>query len=461
ICTVQAPHALVVCFTLNNQSIDGAANVAASVFEQRRALEQQNRIPKPQIFPVPMRVENAEKDKLKARRKYARKRFALFPDHLPDGECERYWNDVEVLYVPYYAYEEVLSTFVDEPGATLSMLGSIERLIRYLTDGAVTHAVSLPEEERAAILARYARGGAVEIETSELDAAAESVFAELSAEDQSLARRLFTSLVRVAPQEEGGRITGLRVPLSRVALAREVVRRFATEDLLKLDRDPAVGEETVQLANEALIAMWARFKQWNDADREFLLWRQQLRVFIADWESNRRDSRSLLTGPTLETAHTWLQQRGTELAADELAFIVDSEANQTKQQQEHAALTAAAARPKAMDAFRSFRRSSTFVILLAVVAGIVFLYTRFEHREPDAALDKSSPSQRASLESSPSQVKAFELVRQADDELQADRSLEAIELYTRALALIQNPAWLVKRGIAYDQQWAFDEAKRD
>ena len=35
ICTVQMPDALVICFTLNNQSVEGAAAVAQSVLDQR------------------------------------------------------------------------------------------------------------------------------------------------------------------------------------------------------------------------------------------------------------------------------------------------------------------------------------------------------------------------------------------------------------------------------------------
>src|SRR5436305_13755235 len=70
ICAVQMPDLLVVCFTLNNQSIDGAAAIAGSVYRERGGS------PGFQIFPVPMRIETAEKAKLEARRAYARRRFA-------------------------------------------------------------------------------------------------------------------------------------------------------------------------------------------------------------------------------------------------------------------------------------------------------------------------------------------------------------------------------------------------
>ncbi|MGH9851114.1 MAG: tyrosine-protein kinase family protein, partial [Blastocatellia bacterium] len=71
ICTVQMPDALVVCFTLNNQSIEGAAAVATSADEQRRE-------PRLKIYPVQMRVELFEKQKLLKRKERAKERFGRF-----------------------------------------------------------------------------------------------------------------------------------------------------------------------------------------------------------------------------------------------------------------------------------------------------------------------------------------------------------------------------------------------
>lgn len=91
ICTIQMPDVLVVCFTLNNQSIDGAASVAASVREQRG-------IP---IYPVPMRVEVAEKRKLGLRKEYARDIFSAFPSHIAEEKREHYMELVQYPYIPH------------------------------------------------------------------------------------------------------------------------------------------------------------------------------------------------------------------------------------------------------------------------------------------------------------------------------------------------------------------------
>jgi cellulose biosynthesis protein BcsQ len=71
ICTVQMPDIVVVCFTLNFQSIDGASAAARSIIEQRTRKEKPVR-----IFPVPMRVElSAEKIKYEQVSSYALRRF--------------------------------------------------------------------------------------------------------------------------------------------------------------------------------------------------------------------------------------------------------------------------------------------------------------------------------------------------------------------------------------------------
>ena len=68
ICTIQMPDALVVLFTLNNQSINGAAAVATSVRNQRKDIE---------IFPVPSRVDySSEKEKVEAGQVLYRTKFA-------------------------------------------------------------------------------------------------------------------------------------------------------------------------------------------------------------------------------------------------------------------------------------------------------------------------------------------------------------------------------------------------
>ena len=152
ICTVQLPSVLVNCFSLSTQAIDGAASVAASVERQRQDSEIR-------IFPVPMRVEDGEQDKLNASRDYARDCLGVFLSHLADPE--RYWGEVEVPYKSFYAYEEILATVGDRPRQENTVLAATERIVAYLTDGQVTSLAAPPAEpERRALLARFQRGKA-------------------------------------------------------------------------------------------------------------------------------------------------------------------------------------------------------------------------------------------------------------------------------------------------------------
>jgi hypothetical protein len=148
ICTVQLPDILIICFTLNRQNIEGAAAVAASVREQRDRTGLQ-------ILPVPMRVELGEKAKLDRSREYAHGRFVVFLDDLPEDRREGYWSDVEVVYYQYYAYEEILATFGDRPGSSISILASLERLTGYLSAGEVDRLAAPSEFDRQAVLVRY------------------------------------------------------------------------------------------------------------------------------------------------------------------------------------------------------------------------------------------------------------------------------------------------------------------
>lgn len=120
ICTLQLPHTVVNCFTLNTQSIDGAVAIANSV--QQRAPHDIT------VLPLPTRIEDGEKAKLERGRTYSRKRFEPFLGFLGDGDPSAYWNSVEVPYIPFYAYEEILAVFGDTPEQNGRLLSRYVRL---------------------------------------------------------------------------------------------------------------------------------------------------------------------------------------------------------------------------------------------------------------------------------------------------------------------------------------------
>jgi cellulose biosynthesis protein BcsQ len=220
ICTLQLPDTLVVCFTLNNQSIEGAAAVADSVHEQR-----QNGKPI-RILPVAMRIENSEKAKLDMRKSYARERLGRYPEPRWASDTERYWADVELLYVPFYAYEEVLATFGDQPGEGHSVLAASERITSYLTNGEVRRSVRPSEARRAEVLAAY--GGQIVPLPTYVDApSAGSIYISYRREDTSgFAGLLYDALSsRFGPERVFTDVATLSPGVDFVELVESRVRR--------------------------------------------------------------------------------------------------------------------------------------------------------------------------------------------------------------------------------------------
>ncbi|WP_341719216.1 FxSxx-COOH system tetratricopeptide repeat protein [Micromonospora sp. FIMYZ51] len=150
ICTVRLPDTVVTSFTLNEQSIDGAAAVARSIVRQRGDRPVR-------ILPVPMRIDNAEQRKLEAGRDQARRRFTPLLPRLSAEESDRYWGEIEIPYQAYYAYEEILATFGERAHQEATLLAAYERLTRAITDGAVEELPPMDDRLRRKWQAKFER----------------------------------------------------------------------------------------------------------------------------------------------------------------------------------------------------------------------------------------------------------------------------------------------------------------
>ena len=105
-------------------------------------------------------------------------------------------------------------------------------------------------------------------------------------------RRVMVSLVRTSLSTQGIENIRRRVPLADLGgTGRSVVSEFAkpTVRLLVTSRDEA-GRETVEVAHEALMGAWTRFRTWLAQDLELRLWRQRLEpsVQVLGARSERR-----------------------------------------------------------------------------------------------------------------------------------------------------------------------------
>jgi tetratricopeptide (TPR) repeat protein len=153
ICTQHLPDTLVDCFTLSNQGIDGAAQVARAVSmyskrDGRRTIR---------ILPVTMRVDQGEQERGNLGRKVAMERFRGLPEGMSSTEREQFFRSVEVPYQPYYAFEEKLATFFEVSGHPATLLAAYERLTSAITSGAVSALQPMEESLREQVQPRFVR----------------------------------------------------------------------------------------------------------------------------------------------------------------------------------------------------------------------------------------------------------------------------------------------------------------
>ena len=381
ICTVQLPDTLVVCFTYNNQGIAGASAVARSAMAARRKLWEEQwaavaqvaetiglevsartstpppALPPYRVFPIPMRVEPGEKDRLASRQNYARRAFADLIGHLGPDDQAAYWSQVEVPYQPYYAYEEVLAAFRDNPDDPKDLLAAFVRATAYLTDQSVSaFQLSLAPEDRQKYLVACAETPYTVPEVTESQTVVvqetghearirrlEGMLAGLSESELATIRSVVLRLVHVTRPDGPGSLSRRTVSIEELGEDATdaitllslygVVATYQGSDALQAD---ASGQR-VMLADDQLLTGWKTLRRWVDEDREFILWRQQLDSLMDAWERSTRDEGALLSGRLLSEAMTWLARRGKargrdDLSAAEIDFIMASEARRKQRE---------------------------------------------------------------------------------------------------------------------------------
>lgn len=150
---------------------------------------------------------------------------------------------------------------------------------------------------------------------------AETVIAELTPEDQALARRIFMQLIR--PGDDTGDTSRTATASELGAQAWHLATRLADSRLLATGRDSS-GQATAEIIHVALVHHWSRLRGWIEEDRAFRLWQERLRTALHHWEGQRRDEGALLHGSTLATAQAWQVERPDEIGQAEAGYIAAS-----------------------------------------------------------------------------------------------------------------------------------------
>jgi WD40 repeat protein/energy-coupling factor transporter ATP-binding protein EcfA2 len=150
---------------------------------------------------------------------------------------------------------------------------------------------------------------------------AETVLGNLDPTQQAIARDIF---LRLTVPGEGTEDTRRRVRRAELLGGREaqvvqvVLERLAEARLVTL------GEDSVDVAHEALIREWPTLRAWVAEDREGLRVHRRLTEAASEWERLGRDPSALYKGVQLSVAQAWANEHETRLNDLEEAFLTAS-----------------------------------------------------------------------------------------------------------------------------------------
>lgn len=149
---------------------------------------------------------------------------------------------------------------------------------------------------------------------------AESVFADrLDRRQRQYARNIFLRLTELG---EGTEDTRRRAALTElVPDERSAADLRAVLNTLADARLVILGEDSAEVAHEALIREWQRLREWLNQDRDGLRLHRQLTQAAREWEALQRDPGALYRGARLAQALEWAAANPDALNAQERAFL--------------------------------------------------------------------------------------------------------------------------------------------
>uniref|UniRef100_UPI004056B6CE nSTAND1 domain-containing NTPase n=1 Tax=Candidatus Electronema sp. TaxID=2698783 RepID=UPI004056B6CE len=145
--------------------------------------------------------------------------------------------------------------------------------------------------------------------------------------DEQQVRQIFLKLVRPGQGTEDTRQVAALADFQEEQ--RGLIRQLADRRLLVTSGGADGKEETVEVVHEALIRCWKKLRQWVDKEREFLVWREKLKMLLKQWQ----ESSELLRGLPLDQALKWRASHENYLSEEERQFIRESEKAREKQRQ--------------------------------------------------------------------------------------------------------------------------------
>jgi WD40 repeat protein/class 3 adenylate cyclase len=200
---------------------------------------------------------------------------------------------------------------------------------------------------------------------------AEEIYGGLGEPAQEAARQLFLRLVTLG---EGAEDTRRRVERTELAsmevdqdALEEAIQEFGAWRLLSFDRDPRTGTPTIEVAHEALMREWARFRRWIDSGREEVRLHRRLAAAAREWEEADREPSFLLRGSNLAQFDALAGESTIALTELEREFV---DASRTANELE------LARQRRQNRRLRMLLAGAVGLLVLAVIAGVLALVSR-------------------------------------------------------------------------------------
>jgi WD40 repeat protein len=175
---------------------------------------------------------------------------------------------------------------------------------------------------RTMTLSGYASAGGVRGAIAET---AEAVFTDkFTHAQQAIARRIFIRLTELGDETSTGD-TRRRATFNELILKPE--ESDATQTVLKALADARLvttGEDSVQVAHEALIREWPTLRGWLEDNREGLRLHRQLTESAQEWLAVEREPGILFRGGRLAQAKEWSISHADDMNAQEREFLAAS-----------------------------------------------------------------------------------------------------------------------------------------
>ncbi|MFL5799187.1 MAG: extracellular solute-binding protein [Actinomycetota bacterium] len=198
---------------------------------------------------------------------------------------------------------------------------------------------------------------------------AEALYGLLNDLGKEATRQLFLRLVTVGERGvENTRRRVLRTELTSLGVDRRsmdaAIDAFGARRLLAFDRDPQTRGPTVEIAHEALLREWDRFREWIESSREQLRLQAKVAAAAGEWDEAGQGEDYLLAGDRLSQVEEAMGTSSVRPTDREREYLA---ASRTRAQAEAAAERERRAREARLER-RSVVRLRALVAVLAVAS---------------------------------------------------------------------------------------------